>query len=184
MNLLDAIARLFEYITSWLPRPFLINVTQRGVRFRMGKPPILLEPGFHIKVPLVSTVEEFSLLKDATEFEPIVLPTKDGKPVAIGFVIIWHIDPENVIKAATTTDSLTAMVGEIGESLLPPLVMQYDWETLLARIRGGGNLKTIDEFLTADAQAMLEEYGVTVDRARINFLSPARVLKLISNPLA
>jgi len=131
----------------------------------------------------MSSYERISILKDATEFEPVVLPTEDGKTIAIGFVIVWHIRPDNVIRSVTTSDDITAMVGEVGESLLPPLVMQYSFSELQKRIRGGRNLITVNDSLTQSAQDMLEEYGVTVDRARINFLAPARVLKHINNPL-
>jgi regulator of protease activity HflC (stomatin/prohibitin superfamily) len=156
-----------------------VNVNERAVKFVRGKDPIFLEPGLHWWLPLTTTCEKFSVLKDATEFEPVVVPDRNGKPIAIGFAVIWHIAAEDTIKAATTTDDHTAMVGEIGESLLPPLVLRYSFDELRARIRGGGNMKTINDMLTEEARGLLSEYGITVDRCRINFVSPARVLKLI-----
>ncbi len=169
MELLQLLAQFLQGITSWLPRPYLVNVTQRSVRFRRGTEAALVEPGFHVNVPLFSTIEDFSLLKDATEFEPVVLPTKDGKTVAIGFVIVWHIDEDNVVRAATSTDDLVGMIGEVGESLLPPLVLMHTYDEILDRVRGGRNLKTVNESLMEDAQDLLREFGVTVDTARINF---------------
>ena len=169
MELLQLLAQFLQGITSWLPRPYLVNVTERSVRFRRGTEAQLVEPGFHVNVPLFSTIENFSLLKDAVEFEPVVLPTKDGKTVAVGFVIVWHIKAKDVVKAATTTDNLVAMIGEIGESLLPALILANTYEELLDRVRGGRNLKTVNQTLTEDAQSLLEEFGVTVDSARINF---------------
>lgn len=179
MELLQLIAQFLEGITSWLPRPYLVNVTERVVRFRTGKAPRLVSPGFRWYTPLFSTIERYSLLKDAVEFQPVVLPTRDGKPVAVGFVIVWHIGPDDVVKAATTTDDLVAMIGEIGESLLPGLVLGYTFEELLERVRGGRNLRTVNDALAAEAQDLLEPYGVTVYSARVNFLAPARVFRLL-----
>ena len=41
------LGQLISYLSSWIPRPFLVNVTQRAVRFRRGNEPALLEPGLH-----------------------------------------------------------------------------------------------------------------------------------------
>lgn len=180
---LDAIfgvlGEFVRLLLSWLPRPYLVNVTERGVLFRRGRPPILKAPGFRWHTPLFSTVERYSILKDASAFEPAVLPTKEGKPVAVGFVIVWHIDPCNVVTAATTTDDLDEMVGEIGESLLPPLVLGFSFDELLERVRGARGMTTVNASLKNDAQELLEPYGVTVDSARVNFLAPVRVLRLL-----
>jgi len=179
MELLQFFTNILQGLTSWFPRIVLVNVTERGVKFVRGKDAKLLKPGLHWWLPLTTTVERYTILKDATEFEPVVLPDSKGKPIAIGFTMIWRIEPDNVVLAATTIDDHTAMVGEIGESLLPPLVLQYDFDGLLNRIRGGRNMKTINDMLTEEARTALVEYGITVDRCRINFVSPARVFKLI-----
>jgi regulator of protease activity HflC (stomatin/prohibitin superfamily) len=180
MELLQFFANLLQGVTSWFPRPYLVNVTERCVLFRRGRPPILKGPGFRWYTPLFSSIEVFSILKDATEFEPVVLPTRDGKTVSVGFVIVWHLAPEDVITAATTTDDLETMVGEIGESLLPPLVLGHTYEELATRIRGDRGATTINEKLSEEAQALLDEFGITVDSARINTLAPARVFKIIT----
>jgi hypothetical protein len=163
LELVQFITNLLQGLTSWLPRVLLVNVTERGVKFVRGKDPVLLTPGMYWYLPLTTTVGTYSILRDATEFEPVVVPDKDGKP----------------IEAATTTDDLTAMVGEIGESLLPPIILQYTFKQLMDRIRGGRNMKTISDMLTEEATSLLSEYGITVDRCRINFVAPARVYKVI-----
>jgi regulator of protease activity HflC (stomatin/prohibitin superfamily) len=179
-SILSVFGEFIQLIFSWLPRPFLVNVTERAVLFRRGQDPILKGPGFRWHTPLFSDYEMYSILKDAAEFEPVVLPTKDGKPVAIGFCIVWHLEHEDVITAATTTDDLEAMIGEIGESLLPPLILGYTLDELLERVRGDRGMKTVNKSLSEEAQALLTPFGVTVDYARINFLSPTRVFKLIT----
>lgn len=180
---LDAIfqvlGELVRLLLSWLPRPYLVNVTERAVLFRRGRPPILKGPGFRWHTPLFSTYEVYSVLKDAAEFDPVVLPTRDGKPVAIGFVIVWHIEPGDVVTAATTTDDLEAIIGELGESLLPPLVLGFGYDELLERVRGARGMTTINASLTVESQELLSEYGVTVDSARVNFLASVRVFKLL-----
>jgi len=171
---------MLQGLTAWFPRPFLVNVTQRAVRFRRGLEPVLVEPGFRFYTPLFTSIELYSTLKDAVEFDPVVLPTKDGKSMAVGFVIIWHLEPEDVITAATTTDSLVDIIGEMGESLLPAILLAHTAEELAARIRGDKGRKTINAQLMTEAQDLLEPYGITVDSARVNTLAPARVFKVIT----
>ncbi len=179
MELLQFFANLLQGLTSWFPRPYLVNVTERAVLFRRGKPPVLKDPGFHWYTPLFSDYETYSLLKDPCTFDPAVLPTKEGRPVSIGFVIVWHIEPEDIIRAATSTNDTEEMIGEIGESLLPPLVLQHTFDELLERVRGSRGMKTVNATLTEEAQDLLAEYGVTIDYARVNFLAPTRVLRLL-----
>jgi len=181
MELAALLSSFLQGLTAWLPRVVLVNVTQRAVRFRRGQEPVLLEPGFHWYLPLTTTVELTSILLDASEFKPTVLPTSDGKTVAIGFVIVWKIDPKNVIKAATTCDSPEGMIGEQGESLLPEIVAGHSNDELLARIRGDRGMKTINSKLTADASSLLGEYGLTVVSARVNFLAPTKVFRLLTD---
>lgn len=181
MELFQLIAAFLQHLASWIPRPFLVNVTERAVRFRMGMEPRVVEPGLHLQVPLFSTVEYYSLLKDAYEFAPTVLVTKDLRVVSVGFVIVWHIKAEDVISAATTVDDLSRMIGEVGESLLPPLLLAHTFDELVDRVRGGRGLKPFNYFLTETADDLLTQYGVTVDYARINFLAPSRVFKLIGS---
>jgi hypothetical protein len=121
-------------------------------------------------------------MRGANEFAPVVLPTNDNKTIAIGFVLVWHIEPNDVITAATTTDDLECMAGEVGESLLPPLVMANSWSELFARVSSTGprRLKTVNASLLEDAQKLLSPYGITVDTARVNFLAPTRVFNLLS----
>ena len=87
MQLFELLANLLQGLFAWLPRPYLVNVTERAVLFRRGQEPILKNPGFRWHTPLFSDYELFSILKDATEFEPVVLPTRDSRALAVGFVI-------------------------------------------------------------------------------------------------
>jgi hypothetical protein len=178
VEFLELIAKFFEHLTAWLPRPFLVNVTERGVRFRRGQEAKLVKPGLRAKVPLSSTVEVFSLLKDATRFEPTTLMTKGDKEVSIGWTCIWAV--EDPILAATTTDDLTAMVEEVGESILPPVVMNYTVEELRDAVANvNGREWSVNRRLTTEAQKVLTDYGVRVHQARVNFIARTRVFKLL-----
>jgi regulator of protease activity HflC (stomatin/prohibitin superfamily) len=177
-GVLELLAGFVEQITAWLPRPFLVNVTERGVRFRRGQDPTVVDPGLRCKVPISSTVEVVSLLRDTSEFPPVTLTTKDGITVALGIVIVWAID--DPLKAVTTTDDLVAMVGDVGESLLPEIVLAMTWEEVLAAAANrNGREWSLNRRLAADAQRLLDEYGVRVISARVNSLARARVLRLI-----
>ncbi len=172
-SLLGLIGKFLEYVTSWLPRPVLIAITQRGVRFRLGYPAKIMKPGLHLQVPLFSSVKIYEIVLCATEFEPCVLMTKDLKPILVGFVLFYWI--EDPILAATTVDDIVQTIGEIGESFLPKTVMEHTLEELRDAMVGRSPLLTM---LTNEAKKVLKEYGVGVKYVRINNLSPCRAFKL------
>ena len=69
---------------------------------------MLVNPGLYAEVPLYERWEDYSILWDASEFRPCVLVTKDGREVAVGFVLIWRV--AEPLTAATTIDEAEAMV--------------------------------------------------------------------------
>lgn len=167
------------WAASWLPRPAQVDVTEGAVLFTRGQEPKVCKHGLVWWVPALQRLEQYSVLQDAYEFRPVFLVTKDGKAVAVGFSLLWSI--EDILLACTTCDDFQSIVKEMGESLLPELVVGHTYEELLSSLRPEGRAWSFNRQLTSSAQALLKPYGLRVHSARINNVAPCRVVRVIQN---
>lgn len=178
MSLFDLIAKLLEYLVVWVPRPLLVAKYEAVIRWMTGHNPTRIY-GLTWWMPLIHQIERIDLRIDATEFEPKVLWTRDGKEVAIGMVIAWRVcDP---VRCAETVNGLGTLVSRLGESVLPELVGQFTLEQLKRKAAGGeGREWAFDQHLRTALDRLFEPYGIEVASARVNFTSDrVRTFKLI-----
>ena len=168
---------------AWLPRPELVPRFEAMVRWTLAGPPKLIG-GLVWIIPLIHRYERMDLRGNAYEFEPKILWTRDGREVAVGMVVVWRVvDP---LLLCTMVDDLGLIVSKLGESVLPELVGEFDLEALKRKAAGGeGREWGFDQHLRRALSAVFESYGITVDRARLNFTSDrVRTLKLIGSAAA
>lgn len=178
MSFFDLIARLFEYLVVWVPRPLLVPPIQSCVRWTLGNEPVRLY-GLSWWMPLIHQIEHIDLRVDATEFEPKVLWTRDGKEAAIGMVIVWRVaDP---VLCARTVNGLGELVSRLGESVLPELVGRFSLEELKSKAAGGaGREWAFDTHLRKSLGECFAPYGIAIESARVNFTSErVRCFKII-----
>lgn len=178
--LLDLIAKFLEYLVVWVPRPVLVPKFEALVRWTLARDPRVLR-GFVWYVPLIHTVERIDQRAQATEFEPKVLWTRDGREVAIGMAVVWRVD-EPVV-CAERVDGLGLLVSKLGESVLPEVVAALTLEELKRKAAGGeGREWGINAHLERRLATVFEEYGIVIDKARVNFTSgEVRTIKLIGS---
>ncbi len=179
MSLLDVLAQLLQYLTCWLPRPIIAPAGIKAVvRWRLSLDPRVLY-GFVVVIPLIDKWEEIDLRFDPTEFEPVVVWTRNGRDVAVGMVIVWRVgDP---LLCARRVNDLTRLVSKLGESLLPELVGEFDLEDFKRKAAGGeGRQWSLNAHLTTRARSLLIPYGIEVEQVRSNFTTErVRTFKLI-----
>jgi regulator of protease activity HflC (stomatin/prohibitin superfamily) len=190
MNGLDAILSLFGEIlrmaVSWLPRVMYVPRFETVVRWSFGREPVEISGQVFLFIPLFQNSERVDRRVQATEFEPKVLWTKDGREAALGMVVLWRVDRPKL--CCETVDQLGLLVAKLGESVLPELVGSLTLDELKRKAAGGeGREWGFDTHLRRALLAAFEPYGITVERARVNFTSDrVRTFKLIgsSNEMA
>lgn len=85
---------------------------EQGIRIRLGKNTKLLEPGIHLKLPVIDVAYSQPIRIRAQHIRPQTLTTKDGKAVSLSAAIQYKIDdllllyhsvhsPQDVIEART-----------------------------------------------------------------------------------
>lgn len=185
MTGLDAIfailAELLKAALSWLPRPLYAPRFEAVVRWTFGRNPRTFSGCVLWHVPLFQDFERIDLRVDATEFEAKVLWTADGREVAVGMVIVWRV--ADALRCAERVNGLGYLVAKVGESVLPELIGSFTLEDLKRKVAGGeGREWGINAHLERKLSAAFAEYGIAVDRARVNFTSDrVRSFKLIGS---
>jgi len=180
MNLLELLARFVEYLFVWFPRPVYTPQYEASVVWTGRRDPVV-KTGLWAFVPLFQATERVDLRDQATEFEPKVLWTRDGREAAVGMVVVWNVaDP---LVCCRRVDALGTMVSKLGESVLPELVGKFDLAELKRKAAGGeGREWGFDAHLRLALTQALDTYGLAVSVARLNFTSDrVRTFKLIGS---
>lgn len=168
--------RLFSYLGQFVPRPYLVSWTHRGVRYRRGGKPVLVEPGFRWYWPLTTSVTTINITLAADEFQAHVYTTKDGKPVVLAFTMVyWVHDP---VLAHSTCDDYRQTIGELGESVLSPIVASQTFQQLLDGLALDKDRKGLNALFTKAARIMVRQFGIKVKYCRVHTFAGSRVLKL------
>lgn len=178
MSLLELLAHFLEQLFCWLPRPLYCPKYEAIVMWT-GKRDPTVKQGLMLYIPLFQDHERIDLREFPTEFEPKVLWTKDGKEVAVGMVVLWHVlDPLHCGERMAEVNNL---VSKIGESILPELVGRFTLDEFKRKAAGGeGREWAFDQHLKTALNQLLEYYGIIADKARLNFTSDrVRTFKLI-----
>ena len=180
MSLLELLARFIEYLFVWFPRPIYTPRFEASVVWTGRREPVLKQ-GLWAFVPLFQQTERVDLRDQATEFEPKVLWTKDGREAAVGMVVVWHV--ADALVCCKTVDSLGSLMSKLGESVLPELVGKFALEELKRKAAGGeGRGWGFDAHLRLALTQAFEPYGIAVRVARLNFTSDrVRTFKLIGS---
>lgn len=178
--LLDLLAKFLEALFIWLPRPMYTPRYEASVVWTGTRAPVV-KRGVWLFHPLFQNTERVDTRAQATEFEPKVLWTKDGKEAAVGMVAVWRIaDP---LVCCERVDALGELVSKLGESVLPELVGRFELAELKRRAAGGeGREWGFDRHLREELSKALAEYGMAIDAARLNFTSDrVRTFKIIGH---
>lgn len=182
MGLFELLAALIQYLVAWVPRPFLVPPTHAYVRWTLGREGYLVKR-WGLYIPLIHSREEIEMRADALECEPKVLWTRDGKTVAVGMALVWHIsDP---LLVAGKINGLDAFVSKLAESVLPEFVGTYNLDEFKKRCAGKGDKPGewgANALLRGRLRTRFESYGIEIDDAFVNFTDDRiRSLKIIGS---
>ena len=173
----------------------IVDDGERGVHTRMGEVQGTVEPGFHLKIPLVDQIHTYEVRSQAytmssTEGEgneanrddSIKALTSEGLEVHVDMTTRYHIEPDSVDEIYTTVS--TNQDG-INERIVRPTAReavrgcsaQYPVEGIYSEQR--------DEFgecVDARIRAQYESKGLTVEAVQIRGITlPAKVRNAIED---
>ncbi|MBU6500216.1 MAG: SPFH domain-containing protein [Patescibacteria group bacterium] len=172
------LGEIFRYIGAFIPRPFLITTIEGGVKWKWGKHPVVLHPGFHIYWPIASKVTIISSARQGLVFRPLALITNDLKTVIVGVTLVFEID--DVFTALTATDNVHSTISEIGQTAIPSVVLGRNLHDLMESVAGDTPDKCqVNHELTERTAAVLKDFGIKVVFCWINNFSTSYTIRLI-----
>lgn len=141
MNWLTPILSAFSKPLKWW---VIVAPWERGLRVRLGRKDVLLEPGPHFRIPFVDRIYVQSIRLRAISDMNQDLTTRDGKPLTVSYAIEFSIgdlrrvyetftDPEAVLLAragalAVSWAEQTPMAEATPSALLVALQGLGSWE--------------------------------------------------------
>lgn len=123
---IDWITNLFRQVKCWT----IVLPWERAVRIRLGKHVRILEPGFHVRIPIIDEVRVYNNRLRICSFPCITVTTRDGKTVTaaglVGFRIVDPLASLMTLREPETTCSALAM------SAVAKFILASRFETLKA----------------------------------------------------
>ena len=175
---------IFQYFGKFVPQPFIVKWTERGVRYRRGQFPKEVKPGFHWYWPLTSHVEKAEVVWSPQEFKPTTLTTRDGKSLSVGYTMMYKIT--DIVATHTSTDNFLDSLGELAELPLADIVHSHTHEELreMMVLKPGQRRSKLNRELTTRARREVAWLGIYIKYCRVHFDAPTRVIKLLQEQQA
>lgn len=171
---LSWVGDIVRALLQFIPRRIVIRATHRGVRYRWGKKPLEMKPGFHIFWPLVTEVDTIVVARQSLNIPPQVLTTACGKEVSVGGYIVYGIS-DVVLAIGERNWDVDGTVREIAASAIVSVVAQITFDELLELIKNGSLRKR----LRVECRKQLRQYGVSVRDCGLTDFAKCRVHRVI-----
>lgn len=143
---------------------FTVHQTQYAIVLQLGKPVGgTLDPGLHMKKPLVQAVEFFDKRIQDYDMQPTEVLTSDKKNLVVDSFFKWRItDPLQFYRTVRTISNARARLDDVIYSELREALGRHTLTEIVAEERGA-----IMEQITNEATELVAEYGVTLLDVRI-----------------
>lgn len=166
-----AIIDLLSLMVRWVPiRVEIIDTTENGVRWWLGKDRALLRPGWYLYIPWLGDISSSSILPQVVETECQVVETSDGKAWSLSLAIHYRI--KDVRRHATSVE-------EFDDSL--PNMMQLRLQRLISGLTDAEfREEDVCATLMDEAVELAEKWGVEIIEADFVTCCRARVIHLTS----
>lgn len=172
---------------------FVVDETQRGITWRLGKiiidsqskEPVVLAPGLHAKLPLLDTVQLLDSRIQTLDISSSRIPTQEKKELIVDLFTKWRIQDFAKFYKATGGDSAKAerllrekivdgLRGEFGRRKLNDVVSQ-ERQSVMDKIRFDANntAKTLGVEVV-DARIVRIELPQEVSEAVFNLMRTER----------
>ena len=167
---LDAI---FNGLGQFLPRRVLMDPTMEAVLFRLGNRPAVIKhsngwfkTGFHMYVPLVTSLYSTTILEQNFDLFPQLLVTEDGYKLRLEGVLVCHVI--DTLKLFTKGWEIEEIVIAKTSAAIKRLVTSHEYDFILS--------PEFDELLLEKVSEKLAPYGIEVDEVTLSDVCDALVI--------
>lgn len=164
-QLLQALLGAWHWLVPWV----VIAEYERGVRLRLGRNPVELEPGLRWIWPFgIDQVWIDNVVPTTDRIPPQSLTTRDGIAVVLGVVITWRI--HDIVKFITQVEGRETVIADCTAGIVADHVARADWSAVLG-----------PQFVDAvyrDVRKRGFRYGVGVESVVFSDLARCKSLRL------
>lgn len=168
----EAIGNFVSSFSNLFPRLILVRKTEEGIKFKRGSQVILLGPGLHFYLPLVTEIEILPVVRQTLNLNSQTLMTKDGITVIASGVVVYCID--NIKAYLVENYDAEESIAEVASSAVRDVIVTRSLEEIQLNSRN----KT-DNALTKAASEALEIFGIKVEYLRLTDFAKAKVINIV-----
>lgn len=170
MNLVEII---FQNLMALLPF-VIIKTYERGVRFKLGKDPHELQPGFHWRFPIYHSIDIIAVVDDFIETPIQSVLTKDEKLVVFSVNIGYRID--DAVKHDCGVQDFLESTKALAMVHLAERVRAQNLQDTIA------DLKKLESSLTGTLTTRYKTWGTSVFQVGfVNFAEVPQQIRIFSD---
>ena len=167
---------LFQFLGRFFPCILVVRSTHRGIRFRRGAKPMVLEPGVRVYWPLLTEVKVLPWVRQTCELAPQVLTTADGKDIAVSAVFAYEIvDP---VAAITGTFDIYRTIEDFAQGAVASEVTAADARAFSLQRRH------MESKILAAVNDEISKFGVEANWCRLINVQRSRTYRIIQDHTA
>lgn len=168
----DILGQLMATLLRFFPRVWFCPTYLAGVRFVRGKHHRPFGPGLVIWWPFWTAMLTCAVVRQVMAIHPQTVTTRDGKSVIVAGVVVYKItDP---VLFLTENFEAEHNIDEAVSACLRDVIVNKTWQEIQDNTRN-----VADRALAKEAEALLSEFGIEVQRVRLTSLAQATVINIV-----
>jgi len=168
--------KLIEMFNNWwyyLSPAIIVPNYEQGVLLRNGKFIKVLQPGFHVKLPIFDEVITQHVVVTTLSLAPQSLYTQDKQNIVVKGVIKYRIADVKtfLLEVFDAKDALA----DITQSIIKNIIITTSLENCLD--------PDIDNLLTKKVRVEAKKWGVDVQQVTLTDIAPIRSFRIINDSI-
>ena len=168
--------KLIEVLTNWwyyISPAIIVPNYEQGVLLRNGKFIKVLQPGFHVKLPIFDEVITQHVVVTTLSLAAQSLYTKDKQNIVVKGVIKYRIaDVQTfLLEVYDAQDALADMTQSIIKNIIISLSLDQCIDP------------EIDNILTKKARVEAKKWGVDIQQVTLTDIAPIRSFRIINDSI-
>lgn len=168
--------KLIDLLTSWwnyIIPAVIVPSYEQAVLLRNGKFKKVLEPGFHVKLPILDEVISQHVVITTLSLAAQSLYTKDRQNIVVKGVIKYKIADVKVflLEVFDAQDALADMT----QSIIKNIVISLPLEQCID--------PEIDNILTKKVRVEAKKWGVDIQQVTLTDIAPIRSFRIINDSI-
>jgi regulator of protease activity HflC (stomatin/prohibitin superfamily) len=166
--------QLFEYLTCWIPRLYVVLPDEGGVRVTLGRHVRDCFPGWYIYWPLIHTFIKINVATQGVRFDIQSVITKDDVDIAIRGAVLYKIS--NARKAIFETNDFDQSLAAIAGGVIEEYVANHTYEELKDR-------QTLRTAVRTGLRKEADGWGIKLLRVYIPDVGRVRNIRILSDSI-